>query len=348
MRLGVAESDGAGGAEVGQQKAYSVQPFVAFDFVPALFDLAVAVLSLDLDGDRFSHELRAEFGNALGVGGRKQQGLALFRTLLGDFDDVVEEAHVEHAVGFVEHQGVERIELQAAALQVVHQAAGRADHDVGAVLQRGELSTQRHAAAERDDLDVVFGARQSADFGGHLIGQLARGAEHHGLHGEAARVQVGQQGQGKGGGLAAAGLGLGNDVFAQQGRRQAGRLDRRHGRVAQLLQVGQRGRGEGEGGEVGRGSGGHPRLSVAGARNWSVEPAITPFVVLNQAAPVGEKVWITSLSINVFAAPHVHVPSAVALGQGHLNEPVAVLHQAAMAVRAARRDGCLRTGTPAE
>ena len=36
-----------------------------------------------------------------------------------DHGDIVEEAHVEHAVGFVEHQRVERVELQRTALQVV-------------------------------------------------------------------------------------------------------------------------------------------------------------------------------------------------------------------------------------
>ncbi|MDT4872802.1 hypothetical protein FQZ97_1080080 [compost metagenome] len=135
------------------------------------------------------------------------------------------------------------------------------------VFQRGKLAAQRHAAAQRDDLDVVFGARQPADFGGHLVGQLARGAEHQGLHGEAARVQIDQQRQGEGGGLAAAGLGLGNDVLAQQGGGQAGGLDGRHAQVAELLQVGQHGRRERQLAEIGggggvRGNSGHPRLSA--------------------------------------------------------------------------------------
>ena len=42
------------------------------------------------------------------VGGREQQCLAPLRAVLRDGGDVVGEAHVEHAVGFVEHQRVER------------------------------------------------------------------------------------------------------------------------------------------------------------------------------------------------------------------------------------------------
>jgi hypothetical protein len=152
--------------------------------VPALLDLGLGVLRLHRDLLRVLHELRAELGDALRVGGREQQRLALLGALARHGGDVVEEAHVEHAVGFVEHQGVQRFEREAAALQVVHHAAGRAHHDVRAVLQAGDLAAQRHAAAQGHDLDVVLGARQAADLGGHLVGQLARGAQHQRLHGE--------------------------------------------------------------------------------------------------------------------------------------------------------------------
>ena len=186
--------------------------------VPALLDLPARVLRLDLHCHRLAHELRREFRDAFRVGGGEQQRLARLRALARHRDDVVEEAHVQHAVGFVQHQRVERVELQAFARQVVHHAARRAHHDVRAVLQRRELAAQRHAAAQRHDLDVVLGTRQPADLGRHLVGQLARRAQHQRLHREAARVQVGQQRQRESRRLAAAGLGLRDDVLAQQRR----------------------------------------------------------------------------------------------------------------------------------
>ena len=210
---------------------------------------------------RLAHEGGAELGDAFGVGGREQQRLALRRALLGDHGDVVVEAHVEHAVGFVQHQRVQRLQVQAAAFQVVHDAPRRADDDVRAMLQAGQLRAHRRAAAQRQDLDVVFGAGQAAQFLGHLVGQFACRAQHQRLHREAARVQVGQQRQAEGGGLAAAGLGLGDQVMAGQRQRQAGGLDRRHRVVAQLLQVLQRGRRQRQAGE-GVGGGVHPRLSA--------------------------------------------------------------------------------------
>ena len=45
------------------------------------------------------------------------------RHVVGDRADVVDEAHVEHAVGFVEHQHLDVLEHGLAGLQVVEQAA---------------------------------------------------------------------------------------------------------------------------------------------------------------------------------------------------------------------------------
>ncbi len=112
----------------------------------------------------FFGELRRELRDALGVGGREQQRLALLRALPRDLRDVLEEAHVEHAVGFVEHQRVQRLEVEAAAVEVVHDAARGADHDVGAVLEAGQLAAQRDAAAQRDHLDVFLGAGRGGGF----------------------------------------------------------------------------------------------------------------------------------------------------------------------------------------
>jgi hypothetical protein len=129
---------------------------------------------------------------------------------------------------------------------VIHDAARRADDDMGAVLQTACLVAQARAANQRKDLDVVFKARQAADFLRDLIGQFARRAEHHGLHGKAARVEVGEQGQRKGRRLAAAGLGLSDQVVAGQRDRQAGGLNRRHRQVFELRQVGQHGGRQGQ------------------------------------------------------------------------------------------------------
>ncbi len=56
------------------------------------------------------------------------------------------EAHVEHAVGFVEHQQLDAVEVDAAAVHVVLEAAGRGDDDVDRLAQLLQLPAEGHAA----------------------------------------------------------------------------------------------------------------------------------------------------------------------------------------------------------
>ncbi|MNQ40439.1 hypothetical protein D3C85_540910 [compost metagenome] len=255
LLAGVAEGDAGLRAHLLQEAQHGVHALARVDLVEALLDLAVVVQGVHLHLLRVAHEGLRQLGDARRVGGGEQQGLPACRELLDDLGDAVVEAHVEHAVGFVQHQGVEAVEHQGALAQVLLDAARRTDDDMGAMLQGAHLRAVGHATAEGEHLDVAVAAGEAADFLGHLVGQLAGGAEHQCLAAEEARIQRLQQADAEGGGLAAAGLGLGDQVLALEDQRQALRLDRRHVAVAQALQVGQGGCGEGQGGEGGGGHG---------------------------------------------------------------------------------------------
>jgi hypothetical protein len=58
----------------------------------------------------------SQLGDAFRVGGREQQRLTILWALSGHCGNVIKEAHVEHAVGFVQHQGLEALEFQRTAL----------------------------------------------------------------------------------------------------------------------------------------------------------------------------------------------------------------------------------------
>ena len=261
LLFGVAKGQGALGAEMVQCQAHGVQALVFGHFVEALLDLLGAVRLLQRHGHRFALVARGQLGHVWRVGGGKQQRLPLGcgREVARHGRDVVCEAHVQHAVGLIQHPGVHRVQRQAAALKVVQDAAGRAHHDVRAVLQARQLRPHGGPTTQGEHLDVVFGPRQASNLLGDLVGQFAGGAQHQGLHRQAPRVQVGQQRQAEGCGLAAAGLGLRDQVFAGQGQGQAGGLDRGHPGIAQLPQVGQHMGRQRQGREV-QGRGGlHPR-----------------------------------------------------------------------------------------
>ncbi len=244
-----------------KQFCHRIQAFAFVDLVEDLLDAAGVVLSLDLDLGGIAQEPRAELADVVGVGGREQQRLALGGTVRGNGDDVVVKAHVHHPVRFVQDQRVQARQVQAGARQMVLDAAGRAHDQMRAAGERFGLWTSRGAAAQRQDLDVGNQTRQPAQLLRDLVGQFAGGANHQSLRDQAVHVQVLEHAQSERGGLAAAGLGLGDHVAPFKNQRQGLRLDRRHLLETQGFQVFEQGRQEGEGGEggVGHGGGGSER-----------------------------------------------------------------------------------------
>ena len=51
------------------------------------------------------------------------------------FGNVVEKAQVQHAVGFVQHQGMHTVQTERLALQMIKDAAWRAHYDICTMLQ---------------------------------------------------------------------------------------------------------------------------------------------------------------------------------------------------------------------
>lgn len=91
----------------------------------------------------------------------------MFIAAAGDLADGFFEAHVEHAVGLVQHQRTHAAQVQGAFAGQFLDATGRADHHLRVVrLQRGQLRAQRHPAGEHHQLHV-------GDAGGELAQLLA-------------------------------------------------------------------------------------------------------------------------------------------------------------------------------
>ena len=203
----------------------------AIDANDALLDL------FDRGGDRHdrnlgrvAQHLRGEVGDGARHGRGEHQRLPLCRQLGDDFADVVDEAHVEHAVGFVEHEKLDVAETQRIALHEIEQPARRGDQDVDAVEQRANLRAHRHAAdrQRRPQMQVAaIGAEAVED----LAGQFARRAEHQDAAALAHRRprqggELMQDRQREGRGLAGAGLGNADHVAARHQERDGLGLDR--------------------------------------------------------------------------------------------------------------------------
>mmetsp|Transcript_19582 Transcript_19582/g.64062 ORF Transcript_19582/g.64062 Transcript_19582/m.64062 type:complete len:370 (+) Transcript_19582:1402-2511(+) len=186
-----------------------------------------------------------------GEGGGEEAGLPVGACVADDAVDLRREAKVEHAVRLVEHHVRDALQVGDAAAvcgEHVNHPAWRADDDLGAAPQLGDLLLDAGAAVHRDHADAGE-PRELVHLAVDLHGELARRdhderdrpvvllerrlVEHVSQH----RQRVAHR-------LAGAGLGDGDDVPALHDRGQRLRLDREGRRVAALLDDGEDGVGE--------------------------------------------------------------------------------------------------------
>ena len=187
---------------------------------------------------------------SFGMVAEKNSVCRLIGSLGDDFPDVVDEAHVEHAVGFVEHEKLDLAELQAVALHEVEQAAGGGDHDFDALHDRADLAAHRHAA-DRQRRGQAHVAAIGVEAVEDLSRQFAGRAQHQhaaglGLRLDAVLQDAMQDRQREGRGLAGAGLGDADDVTAGEREGNGLSLDGRGREVILFLERTRDGIGEAE------------------------------------------------------------------------------------------------------
>ncbi len=192
------------------------------------------VVSLDGEVFRFVHVFVGELQHAMAERCREQHALAFLarRHAPEQEADVLDETQVEHAVGLVDDDDLDRVQREHVLLQVIDQATRGCDDDVAAGFERFALLVVIDAAVDQRrgqagvaadgleilvDLDRKFPGRRDDD--GAWVGQLALGDGRFGQE----PVEHGNQ---ECGGLAGAGLRLAGDIAAGEGDRQRQRLDR--------------------------------------------------------------------------------------------------------------------------
>jgi hypothetical protein len=191
----------------------------------------------DLHLARLVHELQRQLLDLRFERRREQQRLPRLRQAAKDALHRRQEAHVEHAIGFVEHQHFDRVELGGAALHVVEQSAGARDQHVYAATQLFDLRLHAGATVDGGDVQAQVLAIGAQAFG-DLHGKLARRREDQrarlarAVAGGRAFGQALQQRQAERGGLAGAGLGAAEHVVAGENERNGLGLDRRRRGVA--------------------------------------------------------------------------------------------------------------------
>ena len=155
------------------------------------------------------------FDAAIHCCGEKQCLTLLIHVAQDDFH-VFAEAHVEHAVGFVEDADFDRIGTQCFTAQVIHDTTRRADHDVCAVAECAHLAVDRSAAIDGHRCEAAQARSETVDLFTHLHGELTSWAEHEDLCLFTIDVDHIERGQAECGSFTRASLGEADDVFAAE------------------------------------------------------------------------------------------------------------------------------------
>ncbi len=169
-------------------------------------------------------------------GGGEQQRLPRSGHGVYHAGDRGQEPHVEHAVGFIEHEHADAGEIDQFAAEEIVEAAGRSDHDFGALADGFQLRIFAQAADHGGGADAGSIGKLGEGFM-DLQREFARGAKDYdaraaraGLRGVGLGAVAQQQfdhGQHKGQRLAGSGLRGGDQVASGEGRFDGKCLNRR-------------------------------------------------------------------------------------------------------------------------
>ena len=143
----------------------------------------------DLDGLRMAHRPANERFDFRRDRCGKERGVPLARTFFHDAPHVRQKAHVEHAVGFVEHEEFDLVKLARALPQVIEQAARRCDDHIhagpqGLILPAIADTPVHHRHAQ------IGEPREIADGGLDLRRQFAGGFQHQNARGRGAGAEL--------------------------------------------------------------------------------------------------------------------------------------------------------------
>ena len=206
----------------------------------------------DLDPNGVFEEGACEVGDLGRHGCREEEVLPAGRHEAHDPLHIGEEAHVEHAVGFIEDEVGEVAKVDEALRVQVEQPSGRGDEHIDAAAERIHLGADAHTAEDDGGLDGeagTVGIKPLCNLGR----QFAGGGEDQCTDG--ARITTGlgsealEHGEGEGGCLSRARLGNTEEVSAGKQRRNRLVLNRSGSGVALVGQRAQKGLDEPEIGE---------------------------------------------------------------------------------------------------
>ncbi len=210
-----------------QQAQHRLDLLVSMDHQVCLLDASDGLgLGSDLDVLRLAQVLLGNRADGMRQRGGEQHALAAFRHGFEDHFEVIHEAQLEHFIGFVENQEANGRQQATVAAQVVNQTARGRNDDLRALANGLELRAHGCATIDRDDGQARHLLGIGFECSGDLQGQFASRREDQCLHFLTSGIDLGQDRQRKGRGLAGTGLRLADHVVTAKDHRDRLRLNR--------------------------------------------------------------------------------------------------------------------------
>ena len=166
---------------------------------------------------------------------REERGLTAHRRATNDGVDVVDEAHVEHPIGFIEHEEAHLPQGQPGRVDEVEDAARCSDDEITAFAQRRFLSGARGSAIRQHGAQPEV-LSKALRLTGDLDRQLTRRADHQSLRIRPALAKLLEHRQQERERLAGPGRGDPDQIGAGAEHRKGFFLDRGGGVVAGFVE----------------------------------------------------------------------------------------------------------------
>ena len=213
LPAGVAEDDGLCDGDRLVQIAQGVQfPFLLFNRDVELLDTFQGqFVPLDENPNRLSHELLRHLEHVCGHRGGEKDDLSVLREELEDFVDLVLETAGQHFISLIETEDLDGVGPEGPAVDHIVHTTRSTDNDVNTLLQLAHVLTDVGPTDTGVTFDVHVVTESDHDLL-DLLSKLACRCEDEGLGPFDRAVELLEDRDREGCGLASTGLGLSDDI----------------------------------------------------------------------------------------------------------------------------------------
>lgn len=208
----IGEDQSGGRAELKQQMMKCVGLGTWLHGDDPVFDVRMGGGVTGADEFGVAEKRRGSVPEGIGEGRREEKGLSGGREGGEDGSDVLDEAHFEHTVGFIENGGPDVGEIEGVFPEKIFDPSRGSHHEMSAMFEGLPLAGDGFPADEQGYGEVGQVAAEAADFRGDLAGEFPGRTEDDALGDFPCEIELLKKSESEDEGFPAAGIRFPNDV----------------------------------------------------------------------------------------------------------------------------------------